>query len=295
MELHHSIMHEQLTINEDVPVIARYFEYERFTYPWHLHSEYEIIYVREGVGDRFVADSMEGFAAGDLILLGSNVPHYMRSAAPYYSGDGTLRAKGVVIQFAQDFMSHAINHYTDLRHIKLLLEKAQRGIHFPLPQNSSLVNLVDALPAYAGLNRLIQLLVLLDQMATFDAKRALGSVHFEAKPSLFADNRIERVLSYIHYHYTQPLPLCDMAAILSMQTSAFCRFFKEKTGKTFTAYVLELRIGYACKLLMGTSHDVAQISIECGFNTLCHFNKLFKQTTGHTPSGYRKYLLGKYV
>lgn len=284
-------MHEQLSMNDDIPIIARYYDYEKFTYPWHFHSEYEIIYVEESVGERFVADSMEAYYPGDVILLGNNVPHYMKSAPQYYENNPLLRVKGVVIQFKKDFMSHAINNYTDLKHVKQLLEQSERGIHFPFSTNKEIIEKINLLPTYKGIERIINLLRLLDAMAKISRKRLLGSAQFNNSLSLFTDNRLEKVLSYITFHYTETINLHNIASMVPMNATAFCRYFKEKSGKTFTEYVLDLRIGYACKLLVGNSMDISQISIECGFNTTTHFNRIFKRNTGLTPSEYRRQFL----
>lgn len=286
-----AMMHEQLTINEQSPIIVRHYDYERFTYPWHFHSEYEIIYVKEGMGERFVADSMELFSPGDIILLGSNVPHYMRSAEKYYAGDASLRVKGVIIQFAHDYMLHAINRYADLTHIKRFLEKSKRGIYFPYPENMDIIKCIDNLPTYKGVERITNLLLLLDKMANFQPKHILGSPHFGDNLFAFSDDRIQKVLSYNMYHYMENIKLKDIASLVSMNTSAFCRYFKEKTGKSYIHYIQDLRVGYACKLLISTSYDISRISLECGFNTTCHFNKIFKRNTGHTPSDYRRQFL----
>ena len=102
--MNHTFMNEQLSLSESNPMKARFFDYDHFVYPWHFHDEYEIIYVREGSGDRFVADSMEPYTNGDLILVGSNVPHYMKSGPEYFQEDSKERVKGVIIQFRKDFM-----------------------------------------------------------------------------------------------------------------------------------------------------------------------------------------------
>ncbi len=281
------IMHEQLTINEQRPIISRYYDYAHFAYPWHFHSEFEIIYIKESHGERYVADCMESFCPGDVVLLGSNLPHYMRSSNIYYEGNPKLRVKGVVIQFANDYMSHAINRYADLSHIKILLEKAKRGIHFPFPENNEIIEDIENLPFQKGIARITKLLFLLDKMALFKNKRFLGSLRFNENIPKFSDSRIEKVLSYINYHYTEDIKLDDISSLFSMNTSAFCRYFKQKTGQTFIDYIQNLRIGYACKLLIGTSYDISQISLECGFNTICHFNRIFKRNTNLTPSEYR--------
>lgn len=284
-------MHEQLSIHEKNPVIARFYDYDRFTFPWHFHSVFEIIYVTESTGQRFVADSMESFYPEDLILLGHNVPHYMRSAPEYDAGNDKLRVKGVIIQFEKDFMAHAIQQYTELRHVKLLLEKSERGIHFPASGNNEITSCIKKLPTLNGVDQITHLLQLLDKMALDTNKRVLGSAQFNNSLSLFTNNRMEKVLSYITFHYTEDISLENTASLVAMNTTAFCRYFKEKSGKTFMEYILELRVGYACQLLLSNSMDISQLSMECGFNTISHFNRIFKRITNLTPSEYRKQFL----
>jgi AraC-like DNA-binding protein len=286
------MMHEQLPTGEHLPVIARFYDYERFTYSWHFHREYEIIYFAEGEGSRFVADSMEAIRHNDIILTGSNVPHYMRSAEDYYAGDATLRVKGVVIQFTHDFMTFAISNYTDMKPIRGLLKAADRGIHFPAPENAELVDRIMQLPLLKGVQRMAHLLLLLDRMASLRQWRALGTSHFDLNVFSYAgDGRMEKVLRYINRNYTKKIKLGDVADVASMNASAFSRYFRENSGKRLMNYISELRIGYACKLLTSTHLDILQILIECGFNTPSHFDTVFKCYMGLTPSEYRMQFL----
>lgn len=286
------IMHEQLSINANRPVIARHFDYSRFTYPWHFHDEFEIIYTKEGFGERYVADHMECFSSGDLILLGSNVSHYMKSAPDYYCGNPALRVKGVVIQFEREFMAHAINNYIELTLVKILFEKSQRGLHFPYPENGELTELVEKLPSCKDLERITRLLHLLDKMASFKSIRMLGSPYCSSSIPAYTDSRLSKVLSYLTLNYTKSICLKEVASKVAMNSSAFSRFFKEKTGKTFMEYIIDMRIGYACKLLANNTMNISQICMECGFNTISYFNKTFKRSTGFTPSDYKRHFSG---
>ena len=281
-------MNEKLVIDEQFPIIARSYDYNHFTYPLHFHNEFEIIYIKEGSGERFVADSIEQFKSGDVILIGSNVPHYMKSDKIYYEGISDLRVKGVVIQFAHDFMSNAINNYADLSRIKQLLEDSKRGVYFPYPHNSDIIQCIEELSSHSDIYLIINLLSLLDKMGSFKYKRYLGSPSYSEKGFLIFDDRIEKVYSFLSYHYTEKLRLDEIASMVSMHTSAFCRYFKEKTGKSCIEHIQDLRISRARRLILETSHDISQISIDSGFNTSCHFNKIFKRKTGFTPSVYRK-------
>ena len=87
-------MNEQLPISKSSPLKARFYDYPYFTYPWHFHTEYEIIYVKEGTGMRFVGNNAEKYADGDILLLGSDLPHYMKSDEVYRQEGSTLRTTG---------------------------------------------------------------------------------------------------------------------------------------------------------------------------------------------------------
>ena len=224
------MMNEQLPISKSSPLKARFYDYPYFTYPWHFHTEYEIIYVKEGTGMRFVGNNAEKYADGDILLLGSDLPHYMKSDEVYRQEGSTLRTTGTIIQFEKDFMHHAFNYYPHFVKIKNLLEEAQRGIYFPAGCSLRLVDLLESIPVETG---------------------------------------------------------------VAMNPAAFCRFFKSKTGKSFKNYILEMRIGYACKLLLMGDMNISQISVECGFDTISHFNKSFKKHTGFTPSYYKKMMLAE--
>ena len=285
------LMYEQLAMYEGNPIIARHYDYAKFTFPWHVHNEFEIIYVKESYGERFVADSMEMFYPNDVTLVGHSVPHYMKSAEEYETGQSSKRVKGTIIQFEEDFMSYAINNYVDLSHIKKLLDESARGIHFPYPDNLEIIQCIEKLPESTAIMRIINLLHLLDLMANSPKKHFLGSVRFCSPSSFKMDDRIEKIMTYLSDHFRENLDLNEVSALIAMNTSSFCRYFKEKTGKTFTEYMLAFRIGYACKLLIENKMDIIQVCIECGFNSIAHFNRMFKRSTGLTPTQYRKQFL----
>mgnify|MGYP002712344457 CR=1 FL=1 len=112
----------KLTISSSNPVRARFYDYPRFTYPWHFHSEYEIIYVEEGEGDCLVGDSIISYSKGDLILFGSELPHSMQTP-PCQDELPELKVKGVNIQFEKDFMHYSISQYSQFIPIKKVLAK----------------------------------------------------------------------------------------------------------------------------------------------------------------------------
>ena len=120
------IINEQLQISESNPIKARYYDYDRFTYPWHFHSQYEIIYVKKSCGRCFVGDCIERFSEGDVVLFGPSLPHYMRSDDAYHGDNPRLRVQGTIIQFEENFMQYSFDHYPQFHQIRVLLKEARR-------------------------------------------------------------------------------------------------------------------------------------------------------------------------
>lgn len=287
-----SIMHEQLCQLGGSPVIARETNYDKFTFPLHHHSEYEIMYIKESTGLRFVADKVEPFGPGDLNLFGSNLPHYMKSNEDY-SLPFPVRVRAVIIQFPEDFLDHAINHYPEFQQIKTLLDLSQRGIHFPMPENEHLIPLVTIMPKLEKMERIIGLIRLLEAMSQATTFYLQKSAHLKNTDFLRNDNRLEKALHYLQEHYKRPISLKDVADKIGMNETSFSRFFKEKTSKTFTRYLQEIRVGHACHLLQKTELYITQIAAESGFNDVFYFNRCFKQVTQMSPSKYRKLFVEK--
>ncbi len=283
-----NIMNEQLPISEHNPIRARYYDYDHFTYPWHFHSQFEIIYVKESFGLCYTGDRIERYESGDLVFLGNDLPHYMRSADIYHTGNKELRVKGTIIQFEKDFMNHSICHYPQLLSIKEFLNRSKRGFLFPRLSCPDMLRMLEEFPTCDGFQQVIGLMVLLQKMASYKNKQYLASpLYHETFPTL-GDKRIEKILAFINSNYTNPhLSLEDIVSKAAMNTSAFCRYFKQQVGKSFVRYVSDMRVAYACKLLTLKQVNIFQVAMDCGFGSVSHFNRTFKQITSLTPSQYQ--------
>lgn len=281
------IMNERLPISKSLPLRARFYDYPCFTYPWHFHSEYEIIYIKESTGTRFVGNNTDTYTSGDVILVGSNLPHYMKSDEAYHADNSTLRVRGTIIQFEKDFMYHAINHYPHFVKIKKMLDDSQRGVCFPARSTACLRALLDRIPLATGVDQITSFLQLLKEMSEIKGRQIISSADF-SNDTLYDTSRVDKVISFLNKNYNRPVRLDEVASLAAMNPTAFCRFFKSKTGKSLKNYMLDMRIGYACKLLLMDHLNISQISVECGFDTISHFNKTFKKHTGHTPSQYKE-------
>lgn len=285
-----TIMNERLSISKSSPLNVRFYDYNHFTYPLHFHSEYEIIYIKESTGTRFIGNSIAKYEAGDILLIGSNLPHFLKSDEVYHTNACDLRVKGTIIHFEKEFMYCAINYYPHFIKIKNLLQESQRGIYFAKGHFRKLQELLEKIPLENGLNQLMLFLEILKEMSETDEKQTISTTDF-VNETIYDTARIDKIISYLNKNYTRHISLDEIASFAAMNSSAFCRYFKSKTGKSFKNYILDMRIGYACKLLLMEDVSVSQLSSQCGFETISHFNKTFKKNTGFVPSHYRKMML----
>ncbi len=280
------IMHEQLNIIGNNTIKVKWDDFPHFTFPWHHHREYEIVYVLKSYGIRYVGDSIENFNEGDLVLLGSNLPHYWKSAPEFYENNPKLKVNAVVIQFSTDMFGTNQLELPEFAAIKSLLSNAGQGIKFKSLQIKSAQKKVLKMLRLSGFDRYIGLLDILSEMAKNTDFELLASAHFEKDSMGYGDNRINKVLTYINYNYREKINISNLANLSGMNVTALCRYFKNKTGKTIVQHINELRIGYACKLMTEKQLQIAQIAIECGFNNISNFNRTFKQYTSKTPTAY---------
>ncbi len=282
------IMHEQLEMTTGTPLKVKWCDYDHFKYPWHFHGEYEIVYILKSIGSRFVGNSIEAFGPQDLTLLGSYLPHMYRNDDIYYHKNPKLRVHAVTVQFSKNMFEEAIDSYPEFFKIKTLLADAKHGIHFSNnAENKEIRKRILSMVNMDGLSKLLECLKILSLMASSNSKRLL-SEDFNAnnEPGNVEDNRLMNVLAYLNREYVNDIKLQSVAQIAYMNESAFCRFFKNNTGKSLMEYLTELRIGCACKLLLKGNLSVSQICYESGFNNIANFNRHFKKITNFSPKEY---------
>lgn len=262
---------------------------ESYFFPsWHFHPEYEIMLVVEGTGMRFVGDSMERFEAGDLVFFGSNIPHLYRSDAAYYERAHGLESKAIVVYFKENFLGQSFWDIPDVLAIKKLLSLSTRGIKFKGNSRKELKKQIQKLDETRdGIERLIALLTILKTMSGTKEYDLLSSNAFTRYVEEEDCVRINRVYQYIMDNYTENPSLQQVSEVANMSTTAFCRYFKSRTNKTYTQFLNEIKIGNACKLLVDDKQSISQICFEIGFNNFTHFNSQFKKIMGLTPREYQ--------
>jgi AraC-like DNA-binding protein len=259
-----------------------------FDNPWHYHPEIELTLITKSKGTRFVGDNIERFNEGDLVLLGSNLPHYWRNDSIYYGPNSTEKAEAMILRFRLDFLGKPWLRIPEMREVKQLFEDAAHGISFSQITSDRVIPILLKLHLSRGIDQVIDFLELFKILAKAKDGRTLSTKIFgESKPINDSD-RMNTVLNYIHMHLQENITLETVANLANMNAAAFCRYIKAKTNKTFIELLNDFRIAYACRLLLDGPRNISEICYDCGFNNLTHFNYIFKKITGTNPSNYRK-------
>ncbi|MCB0568110.1 MAG: helix-turn-helix domain-containing protein [Phaeodactylibacter sp.] len=263
-----------------------------FDYPIHNHPEYELNLVVGISGTRVVGDSTERFADGDLVLLGPYLYHK-------WDGDQQMLGNGhpyrvITVQFAADLFVGQMFQKDRFFKIRKLLKDSSRGIKFHGKTFDEAMRIMVSLTEDRGFANIIELFQLLDLLSNSTETELLASLGFSPEPHRSERNRIQVAYAYILKHFTDPnLRISDAAAQVHMSESAFSHFFQKYAFRSFTQFLIDLRIGHACKLLLDSDDTVAQASARSGFNNLANFNRLFKKYRSCTPVEYRKRYLEK--
>ncbi|MPR31876.1 AraC family transcriptional regulator [Salmonirosea aquatica] len=261
---------------------------------WHFHPELEIMLVQEGSGIRFVGNSMERFQAGDLVLHGSNIPHLYRSDKEYYQKDTSLVSRAMVVYFKENFLGESFWKLSAIAPLKRLLALSRRGIKFRGRAKEELQERIEGLESQKdSIGRIIDLLAILRSMAETREYDLLLASDFTRHVSEDDCERINKVYQFIIDHYTENPTLDQVAEVANMSSTAFCRYFKSHTTKTYTQFLNDIKIDNACRLLLDNRLSISQICFETGFNNFTHFNGQFKKITGLTPKQYQTYHLNR--
>lgn len=255
-----------------------------FEFKWHFHPEYELTFIVKGSGYRLVGNTYEDFQAGDLVLLGRNVPHTWSGK----SLEGGF-VEAVVIQFGKEPMQSLLASQEGVA-LHNLLNEAVHGVRFPVRE--AWIKQLNHLLALEGMRRMLHGLTLLEELAQAPYER-ISPNPIQHSFSHQQELRINTICRYIMSHFSDPLTVEKVATVSGMSTSNFCKFFKKATGKTFSDYVNEIRIQEACILLRETERKVSTIASDCGFETLSYFNRVFLAKKKCRPIAYRKYFLGR--
>jgi AraC-like DNA-binding protein len=235
-------------------------------------------------GLRFVGDHVGEYDDGDLVLLGPNLPHTWASRETLREGEPHV---ALVLWFDAEWAERLTAGFVEFRPLDDLLARARRGVQFSKQLSTRVREDYTRLFEQPPVDRLLGLMGLLNRLARDGGGRSLASDVF--RPSQNGDNRdrIDRVLAYIHEHYTQELTLPELADVAALSVSALHRMFRKHARTNVSEYTARIRIGDACARLASTEQPIAHIADAVGYRTFANFNRQFKGLTSMTPREYR--------
>jgi len=274
---------EKLPLSEDRSFVAQTHRTPNFEVPWHQHVEYELILFKEGAGLSFIGNYVGEFETGDIFFLGSNVPH------TFQKSNADLITSAVVVHFKENFWGEEILNLPESKSIRRLLQRSMNGLKISGKTKEMLQPLIQSLEIEKGFWRITKLCECLSVLSETKDYITVSTQEIKALNPRDKD-RIDSVFQYTMENFKEPIKLSLIANKAGMSIPAFCSYFKKRTKKTYIDFVNEVRIGYACKLLLTTQTSVLQICFECGFNTVANFNRQFLKIKKTTPSKYRKKL-----
>ncbi|WP_348824200.1 AraC family transcriptional regulator [Flavobacterium aestuarii] len=251
---------------------------------WHYHPEIELVFVNGGSGKRQIGSHISYYSDGDLVLIGSNLPHCG------FTDEKTGNKNEIVIQMPADFLGSEFLNVPELKNIQQLFQKAKGGIAFGKETLKKIAPIIEEMERRSNFDRLLRMIRILNDLGVSNEYTILNADGFALELQVQDNDRINVVFNYVKDNFQEPIQLETVSNMVSMTTPSFCRYFKKITNKTFTNFVNDYRLVHASKLLSENTKSITEICFESGFNNFSHFNKSFKAFTGKSASQYRQEL-----
>ena len=252
----------------------------------HFHPEIQLTLIKQGEGTLIVGDKIDRFGRNDILLLGANLPHVLRSDPAYYLPDSKQRVASVSVLFRPEQLETTVLNLAETKHIGLLFQETQHGVRLRCREGNELLERMENLPHQRPFEQFVSLLYLLDNLAANPDREVLSATAHTPPRRPDDQHRLEQIFSYILQHYASPVSLDDVASVANLTPGAFCRFFRQHTRKTFTQLLNEVRIEHACRCLRESDENIGQIAATCGYTNLSNFNRQFKEIMGMPPGEY---------
>lgn len=258
---------------------------DSFTFPVHRHAEYEINFVQNCAGARrIVGDSTEQVGEYDLCIVGHGVEHGWEQ---YECKSNQIRE--ITIQFPVDIFGNEMLRRTQMQSVKTLLENAAKGVAYPMTSIMRVYHLIEELlNAKSSFHQMMKLIEILHEMSEDPDGRLLSSSMRAGKHATVSNARLRKAQEYIAANYRNEIRLNDLADMAGMSPSSFSRFFKLRTGRSLSDYIIGIRLDVASRELVSTKTPIAEICFSSGFNNVSNFNRIFKKNKGYTPKEFRE-------
>lgn len=274
---------QKLPLSEDASFVCRIYRTPHFETPWHQHDEFELVMIQEGSGNALIGDYFGEYAPGDVFFLGANLPHWFRKATTDPIGSA------VVVHFTAGFWGESFLNLPEMRAVRDLFTLSNQGIKLHQTARQRVGCFLNEMVTGRGVTTIWLLLRCFEEIsqAAPASRERLGSAPavYKTRPDA---NPMARVFEYTFTNYQRGILLRDVAELVSMSRSTFCRRFKQSTKRSYVDFLKEIRISHACKRLAESDWPVLDICYDSGYNNMANFNKQFRELKKMTPLQYRK-------
>jgi AraC-like DNA-binding protein len=248
---------------------------------WHLHPEYEIVYIKNGTAEQRIGSHFSHYNSGTLLMIGPNIPHSV-------IGNHNHRNNyAVVIQMSRTFLEKKLSAFNEMLFVSDLLERSKQGILFGEKLKKRISNEIENLPKINRYKRLISLIDIIGKMAASKDYTLLNSNAIHANEHSNSYYRIGIINKFVAENYHRSIQLSEIAGKAGLTETSFSRFFKKVTGKTFINFLNEYRVHKACALLTNKNYNIADVMYKTGFSEASHFTRVFKKHAHETPRSFR--------
>lgn len=255
---------------------------------WHYHPEIELLFIQRSVGTWLIGDHIGHFKSGDVVLIGPNLPHCFRHEYDYIIKRDDTAGEAICIKFTPEMLGNQFLALPECKEIKQLLAHCTRALKLTGKTRLQAGKAIEKITELSHGKKLIHLLSILDLIGQSKEYVPLSSAGFMPAGVDNDNSRVRVIFEYTFSHYDEKITIDKVASLINMARQSFCRYFKSKTNKTYLGFLMEVRIGHACRLLVEEEKNIAEISYVCGYNNISHFHRQFKSVTGKKPMEYKQ-------
>ena len=250
----------------------------------HQHEEIQISLVIEGEGTLVVGDSINYYSKGDILIIGSYLPHVFKS-----DNSASTNSHMLSLFFTKNSFGNGFFQLEEMTELQKFFKRCKHGFKVT-SKLKQIKHLFFQLERASKLERFI-ILLQLQKLASTANYKSLSSFIFDKKITDIDGHRMRNVFEFTMNNFEKNISLETISEVANMTKNAFCKYFKRRTNKTYIQFLNELRIEHACKLIQSNLEStIAEISFQSGFNNISNFNRQFKIAKQMSPSGYKKRL-----
>jgi len=273
----------------DKNIILRHDILPYFYQYLHRHDEIQLTWIIKGEGTLVVDNNMYPFKSNEIYYIGANLPHVFKSDPIYFSQKSKKTVEAIIIHFNPNGKLANFFGLAEMKQIQTFLQKHTNGFMVPSAHIADVAHKIQTLCKAKGVDQILSFIDILKKFASIPKLKELSSASMIETVSENVGVRLSEIYHFIMANYKNNISLEDVAQKAHMTPQAFCRYFKKRTHHTFISFLNEVRINEACKKLTTEDGDrisISSVAYNCGFNTVTHFNRVFKSVVGKSPHEY---------